>query len=1120
MQCPECQVGNREGAKFCKKCGTKLELKCPSCGNPYESDSVFCDECGHNLTLPSKPTPKDLTLDEKIEKIQKYLPKGLIEKILAQRERIEGERKQVTVMFCDMEGFTALSERIGPEEAYSIMDQVYEILIHKVHDYEGTVNEMTGDGIMALFGAPIALEDAPQRAIRSAYAIHREMTRYSDNIKQEIEGIPPLKMRVGIHTGPVVVGTLGNDLRVEFKAVGDTVNLASRMQDLAEPGATYVTENTLKLSEGLFRFEALGEKKIKGKEKPVGAYRVIGPSTRRTRFDVSVERGLTPFVGRDREVELLLDGFERAKAGRGQAFSIIAEAGVGKSRLLYEFRKAVANEDATFLEGKCLSYGRGQAYHPTIDVLQANFNIHEGDPDPDVKEKVRKGLKALGIDEASALPYLFQLFLIKDSSIPRISLSPEGWKDGIIEAITRIVLKGSEIRPLILAFEDLHWADENSEEVMKHVLNSIDGARILIIFTFRPEFVHTWGARSYHSHITLSRLSNRESLTMAAHFLGTKDIDNTLEDLILEKTEGIPFFIEEFIKSLKELKLLEQKDNRCRLTKHFRQVIIPSTIQDVIMARIDSLPQTAKELVQTGSAIEREFSYELINHITGLPERELLFRLSILKDSEIIYERGIFPESIYIFKHSLTREVVYDSILTRRKKKLHNDIGETIEKIYKDKIDEHHGILAGHFTAAEKYEKAAEYSSLAAKKSEKTVYLNDAISHLKKTVDSLEKLTQTDEVQKKIIDARTSLGLYMVQLFYFNQAKQAIEPIIEPALKSGYKRRISQIYSIIGAHNIFVEEKYPDASINLEKALKIAEEMDDVSVFFANVWLGYANAYQCDFEKALYHFQKAHDINVSAHSTWGIAVAKAQLGMVYNFQGRIHLSRETALEALRIAEESNDSYSKAVVNTFYGINCFFKGRFEEAKNRLLKGLGFYERINFYYGLSVSNQHLGLTYSAIGEHEKAREHYQKSIRTLEQINMFPSDVTFTKTCLALTETRRAKKDVQIEYLSGLAVNNKLKLRDGWIRKNIGEILLYSGDEHMAEAGKWIEQAIDEDRKNCTKWNLGMDYACYARLLRRKGNKSKTREMLNNAIDVFRECGADGWVEKYEKELAQL
>jgi class 3 adenylate cyclase len=420
-----------------------MEFNCPNCGAITPATGKFCKECAYDLRKPkeapsTEPTPKALSIDEKIAKIQRYLPKGLTEKILAQRERIEGERKQVTVMFCDMEGFTAFTEKLGPEEAYGIMDKIYELLIHKVHDYEGTVNEMTGDGVMALFGAPIALEDAPQRAIRSAMAIHREMGIFSDKIRQEREGIPPLKMRIGIHTGPVVVGTLGNDLRVEFKAVGDTVNLASRVEGLAVPGSTYVAEETFRLAEGLFRFEALGQKEVKGKEEPVNVYRVIAPSTRRTRFDVSAERGLTPFVGRERELELVIDGFQRAKTGRGQAFSIMAEAGVGKSRILYEFRKAVTNEDVTFLEGRCLSYSRGVAYHPVIEVLKANFNIRDSDGDSEIREKVKGGLTILGADEASTLPYLLELLSVKESGVDKIPMSPEAKKDRIMEAVKQI----------------------------------------------------------------------------------------------------------------------------------------------------------------------------------------------------------------------------------------------------------------------------------------------------------------------------------------------------------------------------------------------------------------------------------------------------------------------------------------------------------------------------------------------------------------------------------------------------------------------------------------------------------------------------------------------------------
>ena len=425
MQCLKCQTENRDVRKFCAECGAKLVLTCLKCGFENLPTEKFCGECGHTLGVPAKPIPKELTFDEKIQKIQKYLPGGLTEKILAQRGKIEGERKQVTVLFADMENFTPLVEKLGPEEAYALMDQVYEILIHKVHDFEGTVNEMTGDGVMALFGAPIALEDAPQRAIRSALAIHQEIARFNDRMKQE-KGIPQIKMRIGIHTGPVIVGTLGNDLRVEFKAVGDTINLASRIQNLAAVGTTYVSDDTFKLTEGLFRFESLGAKEIKGKEQPIHIYQVIAPSSRRTRFDVNAERGLTPFVGRTRELENLLDGLDRAKAGRGQAFSLIGEAGVGKSRLLYEFQKAVTNEDIAFLEGKCLSYGRGAAYHPIIDILKSTFNINETDADSKIREKVTNGLRTFKLDVASSLPYLLELLSVKDNGMEKISMSPEG----------------------------------------------------------------------------------------------------------------------------------------------------------------------------------------------------------------------------------------------------------------------------------------------------------------------------------------------------------------------------------------------------------------------------------------------------------------------------------------------------------------------------------------------------------------------------------------------------------------------------------------------------------------------------------------------------------------------
>ena len=1122
MKCPKCETENPEGKKFCRECGAKLVLACPQCGGEILPSDKFCGECGHNLTLSPEPSPKELSFDEKIDKIQRYLPKGLTEKILSQRDRIEGERKQVTVMFCDMEGFTGLSERIGPEEAYGIMDQVYEILIHKVHDYEGTVNEMTGDGIMALFGAPIALEDAPQRAIRSGLAIHREVARFSDRINQEREEIPPLKMRIGIHTGPVVVGTLGNDLRVEFKAVGDTVNLASRMEGLAEPGTTYVTDDTFKLTEGLFRFEALGERVVKGKKEPASVYRVITHSTRRTRFDVSAERGLTPLVGRERELELLLDGFERAKAGRGQAFSIIAEAGVGKSRLLYEFRKAVANEDVTFLEGKCLSYSRGVAYHPVIDILKGNFDIQEGDDDSTIKQKVKGGLKILAAEEASTLPYLLELLSAKDSAIDKIPLTPEARKDKVLEALKRIVLKGSEIRPLILAYEDLHWADKTSEDILKYVLESIPGTRVLMLFTYRPEFVHTWGGKSFHSQLTLNRLSNRESLIMISHLLGTEDIESDLEELILEKTEGVPFFIEEFIRSIKDLKIIEKKGNRYQLAKDIQKISIPSTIHDVVMARVDSLPETAKAVLQAGSVIEREFSYDLINQVTGLVEQDLLSNLSILKDSELLYERGIFPETTYIFKHALTHEVVYDSILIKKKKNLHEKIGKAIEELCRKNIDEYYGILAKHFIESKNYEKGAEYSKLAGKKARRACSNIDAIEYGNNCVLCLENLPKSDSTERLILDARRTLAAYYNMLARFPEAYEAITPIVDLAEKLNYRKSLPGIYTIIGLYNLYVEEDYGKACQYLNKVLDFSA--DPRNYFFswmANYNFGWYYSLNCDFEKGLEYLRESLDLSIAANELVGMAWSKGTMSALsYCLQGKTDLAHQISEESLQLSEKSGDLLAKVPPLGGHGLCCHLKGLFEEAANSLVKGLTICEKTTQAAWWSWVSGLLGDLYSDLGEYEKAQRYYKRGIDICKNVKFSPSWINMWEISITRAKVLNLDEDINLNRLFECYGNNKLKFCEGQNARHIGEILLNIGGSHISEAENWIKKAIEVNKRSGTIWLLGRNYALYSEFFRRKSDKSKAKENFIKAIEIFKDCGADGWVKRYKKELVSL
>jgi class 3 adenylate cyclase/tetratricopeptide (TPR) repeat protein len=1126
MKCPQCQFENPDTQQFCGECGAKIEKICPKCGGKNPPQYKFCGECGHNLTIPSEPSPKDLSFDEKLDKIQRYLPKGLTEKILAQRDKMEGERKQVTVMFCDMEGFTSLVEKLGPEEAYGVMDQVYEVLIHKVHDYEGTVNEMTGDGIMALFGAPIAVEDAPQRAIRSAIAIHREMAMFSDKMKKERESIPPVKMRVGIHTGPVVVGTLGNNLRVEFKAVGDTVNLASRVEGLAEPGTTYITDDTFKLTEGFFRFEALGAKQVKGKHEPITIYRVIAPSTRRTRFDVSAERGLTPFVGRERELELLLDGFERCKGGRGQAFSVISEAGVGKSRLLYEFRKAVANENVTFLEGRCLSYSRGVSYHPVIDIMKQNFDIRESDGDPEIRKKVTKGLKTLGADEASNLPYLLELLSVKDSGIDKIPLSPESRKNRILGALKRIVLNGSEIRPLIMAYEDLHWVDKSSEDCLKDLLDSISGARVFLIFTYRPEFVHTWGGKSYHSQLNLNRLSNRESLSMVSHLLGTAELDENLEQLVLEKTEGVPFFIEELISSLKYQGIIEKKDNKYCLAKEIRDVSVPSTIQDVIMARMDTLLEGAKALLQTGSVAGREFNHDLIQKVTELSEDELLYHLSVLKDSELIYERGIYPQSKYVFKHALTQDVAYNSLLHKRRREIHENIGKALEQIYIERLEELCEILAYHALKGEDWQRAYKYNRQAGLKAfshsayeEAQRYFEDALSALKKLPRERARIEEEIDLRFNMRSALLPLGRNEEWGEWVRGAESLAREIDDDA-------RLSNVFGYLSSLH-WIHDQTRKAIELGGKALTLAERTGDFSTqVAAMLHLGIYYFTSGDYPKQVELHQElrrrlAGEAAFQQHGLTSFpgAWARSNLALGRAELGNFDKIEEIGGEALEIAERVENAFTLVITYALLGMAYLRLGKVEPALLLLEKGheLCRFSKVQFVYPYTAGT--LGYAYLLANEPMRALTVLEEGTKS----GNLEGGVWTVHPLTVLGDTYRAVGEIA---LATETVSNALWLADegeergfeAWAMLVMARTNADAG--RLGEAEEWYRRALEQASNLSMRPLVAHCHEGLGLLYLKTENNEQARPELAAAIDLYRSMGMSYWLPQAESALANI
>jgi class 3 adenylate cyclase/tetratricopeptide (TPR) repeat protein len=1130
MQCPECQFDIADGMNFCGKCGTKLERLCPQCNFANPSGYEFCGKCGNKLSFSSETATKELSFDDKLAKIQKYLPKGLTEKILSQKDRIEGERKQVTVMFCDMEGFTQFTEQLGPDDAYTIMDQIYEILIHKVHDFEGTVNEMTGDGIMALYGAPITLEDAPQRAIRSSLGIHREMAKFNDRMGQEKANVPPLRMRIGIHTGTVVVGTLGNDLRLEFKAIGDTVNIASRIEGLAEPGTTYITEDTFKLTEGFFRVEALGKSKIKGKEKPVQIYRVIAPSSRRTRFDVSAERGLTPFVGRDRELELLLDGFERSKTGRGQAFSIVSEAGLGKSRLLYEFRKAVSDENVTFLEGKCLSYSRGVAYHLHIDILKANFDIRESDGDFEIREKVKKGLKILAVEEGSTLPYLLEQLGIKNSGIDEVSVSPDVKKDRILEALKRIVLKGSEIRPLILAYEDLHWMDKSSEDALKYIMASIPGAKVLMIFTYRPEFVHTWGGRSYHIQITLNRLSNRESLAMIAHLLGTTKIKKELEDLILMKTEGIPFFIEEFVKSFKDLRFIEKKENTYGITKDIRTVTIPSKIQEVIMSRIDMLPEGVKSLIQTFSVAGREIRHELIKKVMELPENELLNRLSALKDSELLYERGIYPQSDYIFKHALTQEVAYDSLLIEKRKEIHEKIGKSIEDSYRDRLNDYYETLAYHYSRSNNYKKAYQYLKSAGQKAIRSYsffeafnFFNDALNTLNRTLPTEQTIKEQANIHILLSDFIYPLGYPEDSMKVLEDGKRLSEELKDKRSVADFHRKIGYYYGTEGKHLLAIKymedslqeiKRIDDFNLTVQVTAELSDLYGRAGLFFKVAYIAPGILKLVESKKEKIDFLGMTAISFARLlSIYGLS-----LGLLGNFiEGKTYLEK-----GLLVATEINDNFIIATCEYHYGYYLIFKGDLKSSIEHLQKAINYWRKVKSTWALSWTHSILGYAYHLFGDLDTGREHAENglSMQSSTKFKAFSSTKHWVLSEIFLDIGKQEEAQSHIREALQLSQKYNERAWEGLSWVTLGRNYGKTDPQKIEKAKEFILKGLRVVEELKLRPYSAIGYLRMGELYSGAGQQEMAKENLTKAKEMFQEMAMDYWLTKAKIVLAKL
>jgi len=778
IRCTKCGADNREGAKFCSECATAFAAKCPRCGASNPPGAKFCDECAASLS------PASTVIQPASQSAQSVSVAA--EQVDA--SALEGERKTVTALFADIKGSTELEQDLDPEEARAIVDPALKLMIEAVHRYDGYIVQSTGDGIFALFGAPVAHEDHPQRALYAALRLQEGLKRYSAQLRET--GNLPLKARVGVNTGEVVVRSITTgEGHTEYTPIGHTNNLASRMQALAPTGSIAISEQTRKFVEGYFTLKQLGPTRVKGVSEPVNVYEITGLGPLRTRLQQAAGRGFTKFVGRQLEMDAMKAAAEQARAGRGQIVAAIAEAGVGKSRLMFEF-KATSSAGWMVLEAFSVSHGKASSYLPVIELLHSYFKIASQDDQRTRREKIAGRIAILDRSLESAIPYLYSLLGISEASDPLAQMDPQTRRRGTLDAIKRIILRESLNQPLMIIFEDLHWIDEATQALLNLLADSIGTSKILLLGNYRPEYSHQWGSKTYYTQLRLDPLGKESADEMLTALLGDDKDLAPLKRLIIERTEGNPFFMEETVLVLFDDGALV-RNGTLRLTKALNELKIPPTVQAILAARIDRLPADHKDLLQTLAIIGTEFRLGLVRKVAAKPGPELEPMLSELQLGEFIYEQPAVGDVVYTFKHALTHDVAYNSVLNERRRMLHGRIGPALESMYPDSLDDHVAELAHHYARSGNPVKAVDYCRRAVGQCAARGSSAEAAAQFKTGLEQLHKLPDDDRRAELELDYRNEAfgALFSIEGSASLEMEQSVARAVELCRRPGSTRK-------------------------------------------------------------------------------------------------------------------------------------------------------------------------------------------------------------------------------------------------------------------------------------------------------------------------------------------
>jgi len=1085
-----------------------------------EAGSRFCDSCGAPLaTAPAQPAASP-----RFASPESYTPKHLAEKILTSKSALEGERKLVTVLFADLKGSMELLADRDPEEARKLLDPVLERMMEAVHRYEGTVNQVMGDGIMALFGAPLAHEDHAVRACYAALRMQESVKRYAEEVHRTA-GVP-LHIRVGLNSGEVVVRSVGSDLHMDYTAVGQTTHLAARLEQMAMPGSILISPETLNLAEGYVVVKPLGERPVKGLEAPIEVFEVVGAGTVRSRLQAAASRGLTRFVGRDPELEQLRKALERAGTGHGQVVAVVGEPGVGKSRLFWEFTHSHRLGGWLIVEISSVSYGKATAFLPLIELLRGYFQIEARDDARKIREKVTGKLLSLDRALEPSLPALLWLLDVPVEDPQWQRLDPPQRRQQTLDGIKRLLLRESQVQPLLLVFEDLHWIDAETQALLDGVVESLPTARLLLLVNYRPEYQHAWGSKTYYRQLRIDPLPPERAEELLEVLLGNDQGLQQLRRLLIERTEGNPFFLEESVRTLVETKVLAGERGAYHLARASHTLQIPATAQAILAARIDRLAPEDKRLLQAASVIGKDVPFTLLQAVAEGPEESLRRGLGNLQTAEFLYEARLFPDLEYTFKHALTHDVAYGSLLQDRRRTLHGHIVETIERLYPDRLAEHIERLAHHAVRGEVWEKAVAYCSQAGAKTMARSANREAATHFEQALSALDHLPEDRDTLAQAIDLRIDLRHALWPLGEIGRILDQLQRAETLAETLADQRRLCRVLPIMGYCFWMLGD--PDRAVASHvRAFAIATSLGDFALEApANLGLGLAyhdlgeydraigplnsNIASLQGERMYGRFGTAG--HTSVLSIMALAWSQAELG---SFAEGI----ASGEEGVRIAQAVDHPLSLMFADLGVGQLYLVQGDLVHAIPTLERGLATCRTWDFPSWLPWLASRVGAAYTLAGRVAEGLPLLEQSVEQAASMG-WRADASPLAARLSeayLSAGRLQDASALAARALDLAVEHRGRGHQAWAQRLLGEIASRCNPPDLDQAEGHYRQALALAEELGMRPLVAHCHVGLGKLHHRANDRANAEERLARATEMYREMGMSFWLEKAEAAL---